>query len=60
MQWSAFSVPSTNSMHVAMQETSVQCSWKQKLQHSNTDSAIENKHKSARQGKAELDGLCST
>ena len=39
--WSAFSVPGTNSMHVAKQETSVQCRWMQQLPRSNIHSAIE-------------------
>lgn len=63
--WSAFSVPGTNSMHVAKQETSVQCRWMQQLQGPNIHSAIESVQlrvsaTAQDRGKADLDGLCST
>lgn len=35
-----------------MQETSTQCGWMQKLQHSNMDSALENKRNSTGQGQS--------
>ena len=55
----------TNSMHVAKQETSVQCRWMQQLQHTNIHRSIESLQlrvsgTAQDRGKADLDGLCST